>query len=169
MINPPTDNLYKFRALSGVAILIATAVLIDHRLADLESRQSVLAEEIAVLQVESADWHDRSADLAKQRKQLAAVRDEVKRYGVDVAKKAAILDVKLGTQRRLLRDVAATLWIGIPFSVIAALLSIVGFRDWKRQLQEKEDLKMEYEVELKRLEVNEKRLRAGEPTIQLPK
>jgi hypothetical protein len=155
----PTDNLYKFLALSGTAIVLATMYLIttwtltvwDHATEALE------AVELSTARLESAKRKldlfgtliDNSiADRNGTRKhdpsklELTYSDDEIKAMRNSIVQESeamALENVKVKVASRRITDQHAQLIalcvIGAPFMFVGSMMMITGFRFWYSRVQ----------------------------------
>jgi hypothetical protein len=136
----PTDNLYKFLALSGVVMVIASSALVwiislhvDEQITNLEVESALIKEEIRFLE-EDVATPERRGDNGSVN---PTTREGLRR---EIARNAARLGPEIQQTKRLNRD----LWLLVVFYVVFLFggfyAAYKGFRLWYDRLQRYQDV-----------------------------
>ncbi len=154
MTSLPTDNLYKFLALSGVAIVLSTIYFSYDRRSELLARQDQLSAEARLLKVDARFYQNRiqeykasilrsgsiaAAGLGERVEELQANVLEIERR---VAKLEAngLIAARLGRELRMLYALTGFALI------VGGALAAVGFRSWYVRLQRYQDAELRKEA-----------------------
>jgi hypothetical protein len=160
----PTDNLYKFIALSGLVLMLFSATYPVHQVFELRERKAQTDEEVEVLRIEvtalmekvarlekevdafdketkEARETDRDKDLVKSRAaEFRARSAEIRQANLELEMRSARLAVK----HRLLSDIATNVLIVIVvlgvFGTAGLFMASWGFRAWYFRVQRLQDL-----------------------------
>jgi hypothetical protein len=135
----PTDNLYKFLALSGIIIDVAAVHLYFKRRADVNERLDELETQAAGLRV----------DIEEAKLQLEAAKEEhhttaAKFYAstqrvAEVSRSHEVQKVKLGVLKRLRRELKLLTWVVAFALTIGTVAAAAGFYLWYDRLQKYQD------------------------------
>ncbi|SHO46819.1 hypothetical protein SAMN02745220_01651 [Desulfopila aestuarii DSM 18488] len=149
----PTDNLYKFIAISGLIILLLSIVLPLYWSNDLQSKAIELGTEIAVLQMKNDLLGE---DVRKVEKQLSTTENSNGVIGKETKQlheksKNDLRSIQFSTIEikgkinlqeyylKMLKKISIYAFLGI---VIGLILSIYGFKFWYIKLQQPLDLQL---------------------------
>ena len=139
--NFPTDNLYKFMALSGLALLLASILFIEINL----SRFDELSNQIEAKQKQVTFLRD----LAKTSDNEANINHLEE--GIAIIKENEILISQLNV---LLNRLSKHLWSMFFLSGLGLSTSIAGFWLWYTRLQKFQDEVLQLNLEKTKLELN---------------
>jgi hypothetical protein len=164
---PPTDNLYKFQALSGLVMLSLTVWFLFDCFEKLDLNRQVLLHDVAILKVETDHFGADENDLNSRKESLlkmsttnsspdAALRiaaelretaEQLKKQSLELKIKAVDLDYK-NDLLALDGKRAAFYWI-VVVCAIPLLLSWtwLGFRNWQTRIQDYQDSILQNEAE----------------------
>jgi hypothetical protein len=143
----PTDNLYKFLALSGLAIAIFSLVFpiiriseIRMKLIEVKTQSNVLDVEIEELKGDTDRWAKKTSlspeETASLRKRLIEIRI-----------KSVEIRGRFEQIKSLNRDLdysMTLIWVGLPLGLI---ISHLGFLLWYFRVQKPNDLQIRKQVE----------------------
>jgi len=143
----PTDNLYKFLALSGLAIAIFVLVFpmiriseIRLKLVEVKTQSKVLAVEIEELKEDTDRWAKKTSlspeGTASLRKRLIELRIK----GVEIRGRFE----QIKSLNRDLDYSMILIWVGLPLGM---LISFLGFLLWYFRVQKPNDLLLRKHVE----------------------
>ena len=129
----PTDNLYKFVALSGVALLLVGLVASESGVATLLKQDALLTVAIEELNARVSAVGSNPEDAAEAvqldaLREVTALRDQI----FEVRRQSELKDLELGAVRRTLRIYRIAEMSG-------AVLASVGFILWYRRVQRYQD------------------------------
>jgi len=143
----PTDNLYKFLALSGLAIAIFSLVFpmiriseIKMKLVEAETQSNVLNVEIEELKEDTDRWAKKTSlspeETASLRKRLIELRIK----GVQIRGRFE----QIKSLNKDLDYSMILIWVGLPLGM---LISYLGFLLWYFRVQKPNDLLLRKQVE----------------------
>jgi hypothetical protein len=118
--NLPTDNLYKFMALGGLALIIASLVVYASFYTKLQTAMDALAVDVATLQV---DVH---------------AAPKTAPPDVDLLRREAVVEAKLHSAKVLFITLLVLAVDCILLQAAGAMAMFYGFKQWNR-LQAQED------------------------------
>jgi hypothetical protein len=135
----PTDNLYKFIALCGLVLFIAS-VTIPNILAtrfrdqvdDLTIEAAPLEEEIKILHEQIARFENASPPDAERVSATRAASDQIRI-------KAAVVRAKLSVAHNRQKDLRLLLWVVVIGGILSSVIMWSGFRLWYYRLQQYQD------------------------------
>lgn len=135
----PTDNLYKFMAVSGLVLLIFSSYFPITQIRQLEGRSDELELELTALEVEMKQLQV-AASRAETMKRPS--REEVRllrQTANELERRLALFKVKKAILDRLVRQSKQLLAWMLIGTVGGAMLSTVGFTLWYLRLQRFQD------------------------------
>ena len=131
IIQPPTDCLYKFIAISGLLIFCFSMVWPELRLNELEQQSIQVMGEFKILKIEADNLKEDIAILGKEarieKSRLFAIKLE------QVQTKAELGKLATTNTKRIIR----ILYMGVTIGLI---LSFGGFILWYRKIQKWQDI-----------------------------
>jgi len=171
----PTDNLYKFMALSGLALFIAFILIPGQKILDLERQTAQLSGEYEILQIELSERED---EFSLVREKIVALKDKIKMvpenshlkksesseflselHAVENAHQSAheklvqtnIFRAKTKAKNKEMKVVADSIRVTNRALAFGALLGIFlmtfGFRLWHQRVQLLQDRLLKLQVE----------------------
>ena len=131
IIQPPTDSLYKFMAVSGLLILGFSMIWPELRLYELEQQTVQVVGEVNILKIEADNLKEDMAILGKDKSVPEALIE--KRHLLEIKleqiqTKGELVGLATTDTRRMSR----VLYMGVAFGLI---LSFLGFILWYRKVQ----------------------------------
>lgn len=142
MLQPPTDSLYKFMAVSGLLILCFSVVWPELRIYELEQQTIQVMGEVNMLKIETDNL-----------KEDVAIHDKDKSVTEALIEKRRLLEIKLEQFRTKAdlgklattntRRMSHILYMGAALGLI---LSFLGFILWYRRVQMWQDIAIRKEA-----------------------
>jgi hypothetical protein len=133
----PTDNLYKFIALSGVVLVVAGFYLPWHRAEEIWDRLEQVKAESAVLTVDVQYLLD---EAKKAKSDSASDVPALRKTLQELERRKAVQEVKVGSLERL----TLNLWLLYAASLVLTAVGVVmmkkGFKFWYERVQQPMDL-----------------------------
>jgi len=143
---PPTDSLYKFLALTGIIIFLATGAFawvafksFSERLYQAKKRGRLIARKLELMQ----SW---IADVAHPQANLIKTRDET----IEIACLSEENEVEVEELERVSRSLTAMLVISSIVMIASTVLAAKGFSLWYDRVQVYQDQLLRSEAEEKR-------------------
>ncbi len=143
----PTDNLYKFLAISGLVIIITCLYLpykqireIDLKYIELKSETQLLEEKNYILNVKKKLVEDIKSSTSEDALKILNERAELLQEAPIISKRWEQL-IYLNNEKKELRKITN---VGLGFGVI---ITFIGFFQWYRRLQKYQDILMKREAE----------------------
>jgi hypothetical protein len=126
--NLPTDNLYKYQALSGVTLVLLTFVGLTALVGENERTVAAVEIEEARLEVRANYWAeqargdstDKGALSDSDRSQLLEERERIREA-------TAELGAKIGDAHRAVARAKLELWIGLLLILAGIVMAVNGF------------------------------------------
>ena len=131
----PTDNLYKFMALSGLVLLTLSAYYPAQRIAELQLKQVNTSTEIALAKLEADEIGKELSYLEKQKSPDQAVFETLKKRQLQSQQSVVRIRGLAETQNVLLEQRFRLLVIGSIGLIAGSALSWYGFRLWYARVQ----------------------------------
>ena len=135
----PTDNLYKFMALSGLALIIFSTAVPIVRLGELDLKRAEVEGEQTVLEVELEELKRDISLLEKKVKPSSQDLDAFRKRAVELRIKNAQFKGKT-EQYRTLVSALQLAWSILKYgNTIGVAVAAAGFLLWYRQIQRPND------------------------------
>ena len=156
MIQPPTDNLYKFIAIAGIVMFAGPWFIVLPEYRALQTRRYELDRQVAVLEEEVDYAKERIPRLEARIEQLLATDPRTPDVDELIAlNRKELEDLRTGVLafytkpvelrvtnehlRALAGDTLILMWYGRMATTIGAVLMVTGFSLWYRRLQRYQD------------------------------
>ena len=147
--NLPTDNMYKFMAFSGLAILLFTfyfgytqAIEIKNKINEIELEKNLLALEIKQYGALMERLKKSGNTTSEQLNESEKVLNEMERRGVIINEKERIL-------KYLIRSVNQLNYVILISLIVGSLLFAIGCRLWYKRVQYYQDLAIKSNINTK--------------------
>ncbi len=142
--NLPTDNIYKFLALSGLFIIIFSITMTEIKLADIQTDLDIYETQAAELEYEVQSLDSRlEKDTHNEAYNSEKLVDELKFKNFKLANTNELLRKKSDKFKRAFH------W-SIFGVIIGAIICLLGFIYWYNRVQRFLDYKLKLECELKK-------------------
>ena len=140
MINPPTDNLYKFIAISGVVILILSVGFPFSKATNLSIKEAEITGDYIRL-IEESKFGDApgalfTGDTKKTKEHIDFLNKQTKesnRHLRGIEQKERIVKI-------LKQEIRFYTWVGIVGGTLGLAVSLFGFFLWYSRVQKYEDI-----------------------------
>jgi hypothetical protein len=143
----PTDNLYKFLSVSGLAIAILSIVLPIMRISEIRMKLVEVKTQANVFSVESEALREDNERWPKKTVLNPEETESLRRRLVELKIKSAEIGGRLEQIKSLNRDLDYMMilfWGGLPLGVA---ISVLGFVAWYFIVQKPNDLLLQKQVE----------------------
>ena len=128
----PTDNLYKFMALGGIALVFLSMWLMFARLKDAEIKTSEMGVELAVTRQKARNLlYETTLLHSPGRHRLLGLVANAQQIKIETAKESA----QLKARKVLQADMDGELFMTYSFSAAGILMAILGFVLWYIRVQ----------------------------------
>jgi len=142
---PPTDNLYKFQAISGLILVILAAVGLHLQVYAAQARADPMAEEIAVLQVDVAQARE-ELDRARASAVSPAQHSAFRARHWDLGRKLARAKAKSDALETMVERLVGSIILAIIASVAGLLHTWRGFVYWRDRVQLPQDKLLQRQI-----------------------
>lgn len=152
MVPTPTDSLYKFVALSGLAVVLISLYYPAEQVRELQIQQIDIEASVANIEYENLILKQKAAFLEKQIDQ--ADDDEVsrdlheERYQAELALNQKLNTAKASTEKLKILRSDCELYVALSWArlLIGLAMSIIGFCLWYFRVQRHLDQKLRNEA-----------------------
>ena len=136
IIQPPTDSLYKFMAVSGLLILCFSMIWPELRLYELEQQMIQVVGEVNILKVEANNLKEDMESLGKDKRTPNALieKRQLLEIKIEQIKTKGDLAILATTDTKRMNRILS---IGVAFGLI---LSLLGFILWYLKVQMWQDI-----------------------------
>lgn len=140
MINPPTDNLYKFIAISGVVILILSVGFPFSKATNLSVKEVEITGDYIIL-LEDSKFGDapRALFTGDQKKSKEHI-DFLNKQTKESKRHLRVVEQKERIAKILKQEIRFYTWVGIVGGALGLAISLCGFFLWYSRVQKYEDI-----------------------------